>query len=137
MTIPLEHFGMIGDGETAALVSRQGSIDWLCLPRFDSPACCSALLGGSEHGHWTIAPNDPLLNAEQRYQPDTMILETDLTSAGGSLRLTDFMPIRSQNPVLIRIVTGLSGRVPTRLTAALRSITAICRLGLPGAATLP
>jgi GH15 family glucan-1,4-alpha-glucosidase len=120
MTIPLEHFGMIGDGETAALVSRQGSIDWLCLPRFDSPACCSALLGGSEHGHWTIAPNDPLLNAEQRYQPDTMILETDLTSAGGSLRLTDFMPIRSQNPVLIRIVTGLSGRVPTRLTAALR-----------------
>jgi GH15 family glucan-1,4-alpha-glucosidase len=120
MTIPLEHFGMIGDGETAALVSRQGSIDWLCLPRFDSPACCAALLGGSEHGHWTIAPEEPVLHAEQRYQPDTMILETDLTSAEGTVRLTDFMPIRSQNPVLVRIVTGLSGSVPTRLTAAFR-----------------
>jgi GH15 family glucan-1,4-alpha-glucosidase len=120
MTAPLEHLGMIGDGETAALVSRQGSIDWLCLPRFDSPACCSALLGNRDHGHWTIAPEHPVLRAEQRYQPDTVILETDLTSKEGTIRLTDFMPIRSQNPIVIRIVTGLSGSVPTRLTAAFR-----------------
>jgi GH15 family glucan-1,4-alpha-glucosidase len=120
MTVPLEHFGMIGDGETAALVSRQGSIDWLCLPRFDSPACCAALLGSSEHGRWTIAPAGTVLHAEQRYQPDTLILETDLTSDKGTIRITDFMPIRSKNPVLVRIVTGLSGSVPTRLAAAFR-----------------
>jgi GH15 family glucan-1,4-alpha-glucosidase len=120
MTVPLEHLGMIGDGETVALVSQQGSIDWLCLPRFDSPACCCALLGDRNHGHWTIAPERPVLRTEQRYRPDTMILETDLTSKEGTIRLTDFMPIRSRNPVLIRIVTGLSGSVSTRLTAAFR-----------------
>ena len=120
MTVPLEDFGMIGDGETVALISRHGSIDWLCLPRFDLPACCSALLGTAEHGHWTLAPEGPLLHAEQRYQSDTMVLETDLTSSAGTIRLTDFMPIRTGTPVLIRIVTGLSGTVNARSEAAFR-----------------
>ena len=117
---PLEEYAMIGDAETAALVSRKGSIDWLCLPRFDSPACCSALLGTSEHGRWSIAPEDAIQRAEHRYRSDTLILETDLTVDAGTIRLTDFMPIRAGDPALIRIVTGLSGSVPTLLDAAFR-----------------
>lgn len=120
MTTPLEDLAMIGDGETIALVSRHGSIEWLCMPRFDSPACCAALLGTEEHGHWTIAPAGEIKAAEHRYQTDTLILETDLTTAEGTIRITDFMPIRDGNPTLIRIVGGLSGTVPTRFTAAFR-----------------
>lgn len=120
MTTPLENYGMIGDGETAALISQQGSIDWLCFPRFDSPACCAALLGNSDHGHWTIAPTAPITRSEQRYQLDTMILETDLTSDEGTIRLTDFMPMRTGAPVLIRIVAGLVGSVETTVTAAFK-----------------
>jgi GH15 family glucan-1,4-alpha-glucosidase len=111
---------MIGDGETVALVSRGGSIDWLCLPRFDSPACCAALVGAVEHGRWSIAPDGEVEHAEHRYQKDTLVLETDLTSAAGEIRITDFMPIRSQDPIIIRMVTGLSGRVPTSLRATFR-----------------
>lgn len=120
MTTPLECFGMIGDGETAALVSREGSIDWLCLPRFDSPACCAALLGTPENGRWSIAPDEPIQRVEQRYQTDTLILETDLTTASGTIRLTDFMPIREQGPRVVRIVTGLSGAVSATMVAAFR-----------------
>ena len=118
---PLEEYAMIGDAETVALVSRTGSIDWLCLPRFDSPACCSALLGNNEHGRWWIGPVDPIEHSEQRYRPDTLVLETDLTTRSGTIRLIDFMPIRSGGaPVIVRIVTGLSGSVFTRFEAALR-----------------
>jgi len=117
---PLEEYAMIGDAETAALVSKTGSIDWLCLPRFDSPACCTALLGTPDHGHWSIAPDGDIVETAHRYRPDTLILETDLTVRAGTIRLTDFMPIRSGNPVVIRIVTGLEGSVPTRLDACFR-----------------
>lgn len=120
MTVPIEHYGLIGDGETAALISNEGSIDWLCLPRFDSAACCCALLGTADHGHWTIAPEQALTQSRQRYQPDTVVLETDLTTDDGTIRLIDFMPIRCGNPVLVRIVTGLDGQVPVRSNAALR-----------------
>lgn len=120
MTLPLEDLAMIGDGETVALVSRLGSIDWMCLPRFDSPACCAALLGTSQHGRWSIAPEDPIEQGVHRYQRDTMILETDLTSATGTIRLTDFMPMRDGAPALVRIVTGVSGSVRARLDAAFR-----------------
>jgi len=120
MVTALEEFAVIGDGETVALVSRTGSIDWMCLPRFDSPACCAAILGTDQHGRWSIAPEGPLQRSEHRYQADTLILETELTSNDGTIRLTDFMPIRSGNPVVVRIVTGLSGSVPTRLEAAFR-----------------
>ncbi len=120
MTTPLEDLAMIGDGETVALVSRRGAIEWLCMPRFDSPACCAALLGDDSHGHWTIAPEGALTKTEQRYQSGTLVLETDLTSDKGTIRLTDFMPIRDGNPALVRIVEGLSGTVPVCLTAAFR-----------------
>ena len=121
MTTPLEDFAMIGDGETIALVSRQGSIDWLCLPRFDSPACCAALLGTSEHGCWSIAPYGPITRSEQRYQADTMVLETDLSTDDGTIRIIDFMPVRDgKNPLLVRRVSGLSGTVRTRLDGNFR-----------------
>ena len=120
MTLPLTAFGMIGDGETAALVSDQGSIDWLCLPRFDSPACCAALLGTPEHGCWSIAPVQPVVVRCQQYEIDTLILQTELSTAEGSVRLTDFMPIRKSDPVVVRIVTGLTGRVAMRFSAAFR-----------------
>lgn len=117
---PLEEYAMLGDAETAALVSKSGSIDWLCLPRFDSPACCAALLGTREHGRWSIIPDGEITRTEHRYRPDTLILETDITVSAGTIRLTDFMPIRNRYPALIRIVTGLSGSVPTRLDACFR-----------------
>lgn len=120
MSCLLERYGLIGDGETAALVSDRGSIDWLCLPRFDSPACCAALIGTHEHGYWSIAPEEPITEALQRYVPDTLILETDLSIDAGSIRLTDFMPIRGENPLVVRIVSGLSGSVLIRATAAMR-----------------
>lgn len=120
MTTPLEHFGLIGDGETAALVSRHGSIDWLCLPRFDSPSCCAALIGSSDNGYWSITPSARITSAEQRYEEDTLILETEMTTADGKIRITDFMPIRERDPVLVRIVAGLSGAVEIVITAALR-----------------
>ena len=120
MTTPLEEYSIIGDGETAALVSHTGSVDWLCLPRFDSPASCAAILGTTEHGRWSIAPEGDVTNAAQRYRDHSLILETDLSTADGSIRLTDFMPIREGNPVLIRIVTGLSGNVPVIMDARFR-----------------
>ena len=120
MSLPLEWFGMIGDGESVALVSREGSIDWLCLPRFDSPACCAALLGTPEHGAWSIGPVEPVQQAHQRYEPDTLILQTELTCASGTIRLTDFMPPREHEPVVVRIVSGVAGRVAVAMTAALR-----------------
>ena len=106
----IEDYGLIGDGETAALVSKDGSIDWLCWPRFDSDACFSALLGTPEHGSWKLAARDPH-QTKRRYQPDTLILETDYISEEGAVRITDFMPIRNGASVLVRTVTGLSGRV--------------------------
>lgn len=120
MTTPLEDYAMIGDGETAALISRNGSIDWLCLPRFDSPACCAALLGDQSHGRWQIRPRKPVLETTQRYRPGTMVLETEMATAGGRIRIVDFMPIRDEKPVLARIVIGLAGTVEIQSDAALR-----------------
>ena len=111
---------MIGDGETAALVSDRGSVDWLCLPRFDSPACFASLIGTPDHGHWSIVPLAPITESRQRYEADTLILETDLKTDTGTVRLTDFMPMRDKGPLLVRIVTGLSGKVSIRSSAALR-----------------
>ncbi|RIY02604.1 glycoside hydrolase family 15 protein [Aureimonas flava] len=120
MTVPLEDYAMIGDGETVALVSRHGSVDWLCLPRFDSPACCAALLGDGRHGFWSIAPADEVLEARQGYRPDTMVLDTRLRCRDGTLLLTDFMPTRAGRPVLIRIAHALEGRVEIVSRAAFR-----------------
>jgi len=120
MSIPLEQYAMIGDGETAALVSRDGSVDWLCWPRFDSDACFAALLGGTEHGRWSIAPVDPVIRHDRRYQPDTLVMETDLHTETGGVRLIDFMPMRDGPSSMVRIVVGLHGQMRLRMDLNLR-----------------
>ena len=120
MSAPLEDYGLIGDGETAALVSRDGAIDWLCLPRFDSDACFAALLGEERHGSWRIGPAFEGWRVERRYREDTLILETEFSRGANAVRLTDFMPIRAGAPAIVRIVTGLGGQIPMRLDLAPR-----------------
>ena len=92
MASRIEDYALIGDCETAALVSRAGSIDWLCWPRFDSDACFAALLGTPEHGRWEIAPREPPRRITRRYRPKTLILETRFETATGTATLIDFMP---------------------------------------------
>src|ERR1043165_870205 len=94
---PLEDYALLGDCETAALVSRRGSIDWLCWPRFDSSACFAALLGGPEHGHWLIAPQREAARITRCYRQNTLILETTVETADGAVTLIDFMPPRDRN----------------------------------------
>ena len=122
MTVPLEDYALIGDMETAALVSRSGSIDWLCLPRFDSDACFASLLGTSDNGRWQIAPAGQRDGrcTSRRYWPDTMILESVWETTTGSVRVLDFMPPRDDQPDLMRIVQGISGRVAMRSELELR-----------------
>ncbi len=112
MSDPIEDYALIGDGETAALVSRRGSIDWLCLPRFDSPACFAALLGGPEHGRFGLAPRDGSRSARRRYRDGTLVLETDFETADGAVTVVDCMPRREGPPVLIRQVVGRRGTRP-------------------------
>ena len=107
----IEDYALIGDLHTAALVSRSGSIDWLCMPRFDSAACFAALLGSEEHGRWRLAPADASSNTRRQYRPGTLVLETEFTTARGRVRVVDFMPPRTQGVDLVRIVEGVSGRV--------------------------
>jgi GH15 family glucan-1,4-alpha-glucosidase len=123
----IEDYALIGDMQTAALIGRDGSADWLCLPRFDSPACFAALLGDQRNGHWmiapTAAPGPPSRRGKvtRRYRGDTLILETEWRTAGGAVRLTDFMPPRvGQAPVLVRIVEGLDGAVEMGCVLRLR-----------------
>ena len=121
MALPLEQYGLIGDCQTAALVGADGSIDWLCLPRFDSPACFAALLGTPEHGRWRIAPVHDARMVAQRYRGDTLIVETELTTNEGAIRLVDFMSLRSEAADVVRLVEGVRGSVPARLDLTLRS----------------
>ena len=116
----IEDYGLIGDGKTAALVGRDGSLDWLCWPGFDSEACFAALLGTDDHGRWSIAPLDATESATRRYQGDTVVLETDFETASGAVRLIDFMPIGGRTSSVIRIVVGLRGTVAMRLALNLR-----------------
>jgi len=120
MPLRIEDYALIGDCETAALVGRDGSIDWLCFPRFDSPACFAALLGTPEHGRWLLAPAVPLRAVRRRYRPGTLILETEYETDAGVVGLIDFMPPRDGAPDLIRIVEGRAGRVPMRLDLTIR-----------------
>src|SRR5262250_238412 len=110
MTLPIEDYALIGDCKTAALVGRDGSIDWLCWPRFDSAACFAALLGEAENGRWLIAPKDSQLGTRRRYRPGTLVLETDFQTETGSAAVIDFMP-PGEGADLVRIVLGRSGRV--------------------------
>jgi GH15 family glucan-1,4-alpha-glucosidase len=117
----IEDYALIGDLQTAALVGRNGSVDWLCLPRFDSASCFAALLGNENHGRWAIAPLSELRAASRRYRPGTLVLETDFETAKGAVRVIDFMPRRGEEaPQLVRIVEGLRGRVPMRTELVLR-----------------
>jgi len=115
----IEDYALIGDLQTAALVSDTGSIDWCCLPRFDSGACFSAILGGPEHGRWLLAPAASA-SCTRRYRHDTLILETVLESEAGSVRLIDFMPPRGTAPDIVRIVEGLDGEVKMRSELIIR-----------------
>ncbi|HJV54654.1 MAG TPA: trehalase-like domain-containing protein, partial [Methylomirabilota bacterium] len=120
MSDPIEDYALIGDGEAAALVSRRGSIDWLCLPRFDSPACFAALLGGPEHGRFGLTPRDGSRSVRRRYRDGTLVLETDFETADGAVTVVDCMPQREGPPVLIRQVVGRRGTVPMRMELVIR-----------------
>lgn len=116
----IEDYALIGDCETAALVGRNGSIDWLCWPSFSSAACFAALLGTADHGYWRIAPKGKVTATQRRYLPDSMVVETVLEVKGGAITLIDFMPPRGNNSDIVRIVRGTRGRVEMRMDLAIR-----------------
>jgi GH15 family glucan-1,4-alpha-glucosidase len=116
----IEDYALLGDTQTAALVSRAGSIDWCCFPRFDSGACFAALLGGPEHGRWLLAPATEIRRSERRYRHDTLILESVYETAEGGVRVIDFMPPRGRAPNIVRIVEGVHGHVPMRAELVIR-----------------
>lgn len=116
----LEDYGLIGDLQTAALVGRDGRIDWLCLPRFDSGAVLAALLGDDDNGHWTIQPAGEFRTPERGYSDDTLILESTFETSTGTARVIDFMPPRETQPDVVRIVEGIAGRVEMRMELVLR-----------------
>src|ERR1051325_2171945 len=111
MSTRIEDYALIGDCETAALVSRDGSIDWLCWPRFDSPACFASLLGDRMNGRWLIHARDGDARVTRRYRGDTLILETTFETTAGAAVVTDFMPLRDKTSNLVRIVSCTRGRV--------------------------
>src|SRR6185312_9234956 len=123
---PIEDYALIGDCVTAALVARNGSIDWLCWPRFDSDACLAALLGNENNGRWSIAPVEPVTGVTRQYRDDTMVMETVFETASGAVALIDFMPMLhgqamlSARTAIVRIVEGRRGKVPMQLHLALR-----------------
>ena len=119
MASRIEDYAMIGDGRTAALVSRGGSIDWLCLPRFDSDACCAALLGTEAHGYWRIAPRAPATQT-RAYNGDTLVLDTEFADGANRVRVTDFMPPHAEHPTVVRQVAGLEGQMRLRCELGLR-----------------
>src|SRR4051794_1752555 len=115
---PIESYALLGDMQTAALVSRSGSVDWLCLPRFDSPACFASLLGDAENGQWRIAPTGARHCDRRAYDGDSLVLYSEWETTSGLVRVIDFMPPRGEAPDVVRIVEGISGRV--EVTSELR-----------------
>ncbi len=120
MPLRIEDYALIGDCQSAALVGCDGSIDWLCWPRFDSDACFAALLGAREHGRFQIAPRDGIAKVTRRYRPGTLILETHFETQDGAVTLVDFMPMHGRNPDCVRIVVGERGRVAMSVELVLR-----------------
>src|SRR5713226_4647068 len=116
----IEDYALIGDLKTAALVGRDGSIDWLCVPRFDSGACFAALLGTPDHGRWLLAPKGEIKRVGRRYRDDTLVLETTYETADGAITLIDCMPVRTEAPALVRMVKGEHGQVPVQLELQIR-----------------
>jgi GH15 family glucan-1,4-alpha-glucosidase len=118
--LKIEDYALIGDTHSAALVGLNGSIDWLCLPRFDSGACFASLLGNESNGRWLIAPAGGARRSTRRYRADTLVLETDFETDAGSARVIDFMPPRQAEPDVIRIVEGLRGDVAMEMELIIR-----------------
>lgn len=119
MPAPIEDYALIGNCRSAALVNRDGALDWLCLPRFDAPAVFAALLGNEENGRWRIAPSDPVEHSTRRYLDDTLVLETTWSTASGRARVLDCMPLGQSNAVL-RIIEGLAGETAFEMDLVLR-----------------
>ena len=120
MSSKIEDYALVGDCETGALVGRNGSIDWLCWPCFDSSACFAALLGGRERGRWLITTTEESARISRRYRDDTLILETDFETADGAATLVDFMPPRGKTSEVIRMIVGRRGQVAMRTEFILR-----------------
>jgi GH15 family glucan-1,4-alpha-glucosidase len=120
MSQRIEDYGLVGDTHTAALIGRDGSVDWLCFPRFDSAACFAALLGEERHGRWLLAPASGVRRVSRRYRPGTLVLETEFESEDGTVRIVDCMPPRQKHPNLVRVVEGVAGRVPMRMQLVAR-----------------
>src|SRR5207249_2969812 len=124
MPLPIEDYAVIGDSQTAALVGRDGSIDWLCLPRFDSGAIFAALLGTEEHGRWLLAPAGQVRATRRRYRGETMVLETEFDTDEGTVRLIDFMPPAVRPPTSSASSRGSVGGYPCAWTCGCASTTA-------------
>jgi GH15 family glucan-1,4-alpha-glucosidase len=123
MTLPIEDYAVIGDLHTAAIVGNDGSIDWLCLPHFDSQSCFARLLGDDSHGFWQIAPAggaSAIVAQRRQYREDSLVLETEFDTEGGTVRITDCMPIRDEHPHIVRLVEGLAGSVDMHMELAVR-----------------
>ena len=123
MALRIEDYAIIGDMHTAAVVGADGSIDWLCLPDFDSPSCFARLVGTDAHGYWKIAPAggaSAVLSSRRRYREDSLVLETEFETATGTVRVTDFMPVGLSHPHVMRIVEGLAGSVEMALELTVR-----------------
>jgi len=120
MALRIEDYAVIGNRETMALVGRDGSIDWLCLPRFDSPACFAALLGTAENGRWRIAPCHPAARVTRRYRPGTLVLETRFEGPEGAVTLVDCMHRRDGATDIVRVVRGERGRMKMHADLAMR-----------------
>jgi GH15 family glucan-1,4-alpha-glucosidase len=121
MALNIEDYALLGDTQSVALVGRDGSIDWMCLPRFDSPACFAALLGDGRHGRWKLAPRDGVpVRSERRYRDGTLVLETTFSTPDGRVRVIDCMPPRDRTPDVVRVVEGLEGEVAMHLELVIR-----------------
>ncbi|MFL6584509.1 MAG: glycoside hydrolase family 15 protein [Chthoniobacterales bacterium] len=116
----IEDYAFLSDTQTCALVSREGSVDWLCFPRFDSGACFAALLGDEKNGRWIFMPEEKVASTRRHYRGDTLILETELETSTGAIRLIDFMPPRGKAPDIIRIIEGVRGTVSVRMELTIR-----------------
>jgi GH15 family glucan-1,4-alpha-glucosidase len=116
----IEDYAFLSDTQTGALVSRDGCVDWLCFPRFDSPACFASLLGDRENGHWRFFPKEKVEGTRRRYRGETLILETEIETKSGVVRLIDFMPPRGENPDIIRIIEGLRGKLSMQMELIIR-----------------
>ena len=120
MSQRIEEYAVIGDLHTAAIVGADGSLDWLCLPDFDSPSCFAKLLGDESHGFWKLAPAGEAVARRRRYRDDSLVLETEFDTATGTVRITDCMPLHATHPYVVRLVEGISGTVDMRMDFTLR-----------------